>query len=151
MIKMKDLSATNLRRYHFVNAQGANIEWARNAIKNALNERNKHFGLPIRISCETVKFGGLLSSQQNPCLLIQNTKHPYDYFQYCIIFKFQGNTITLETWYYGTSQLAQKAATGKLSGLGGMVKNAAFGTQDKWKEEQKYYSALNVLIAEVLQ
>lgn len=147
MIKLKELRQTNLPAYRFGNESGMDAKRAQNAILHFLESANETFGLPVSFSCDEVKSGGLLGGNCDPCILIKHKEHPYDYFQYCLIIKMQGRVVLLQTWYYGNSALAAKAAKGKMSGLGGAIKNAAFGTKDRWQEECEYYEALDAMIA----
>lgn len=147
MIKMKELKKSGLPVYRFSNRKGQSMEQAQTAVKGFLEEANKQYELPVRISCDEVKLGGVFSGSAS-CLLIQNTEHPWDYFQYCLVLQAQGNVVLMDIWYYGRSPLAEKATKGKLDGLGGAIKNSIFGTKDQWQEEAAYYKALNALIAE---
>lgn len=95
-----------------------------------------------------MKSGGIFNSKVEPCIVIQHTDHPHDYFQVVISFHEQSKRLVLaEIWNYGYSPLFIKSATGKLNGLGGAI----FGTKDKWEEESRYYGTIYNLITKVFE
>ena len=105
------------------------------------------YELPIDISVDQVKSGGLFNSSVEDCVIITNTEHPMDYFKYCLILQKQGKMAYLRKWYYGNSTLTRKSAQnggrGGFLGFGG-VNQAAFDA------EYNYYDMLDELIQEAV-
>ncbi len=108
-------------------------------------KNDQQFHLPIQISREEVKMGGIFSGRSD-ALLIQNTEHRGEYLKFCLILLDQGDMIYVKVWFYGRSILAEKATNGQLTGLGGAIRNSIFGTKDRWMDEKAYYNALCELL-----
>lgn len=115
-------------------------------------ENEERYGLPLGFSYDNVKHGGLFNASTERCLLITNTEHPSDYFNYCAILRSKGKRGTLQFFYYGHSVLTgkkeQEEARGK--NLGGMLLNALVRVdQTKYDEEYQYYADLDRMIDEI--
>lgn len=121
-------------------------------IQQLLRQKNEEaYGLPINISTEQVKSGGLFNSTVEDCVIITNKEHPSDYFTYCLMLQKQGKMAYLSSWYYGSSTLTGKAhqAEARKGSLGGMLLNAVAGVnQSAYDAEYQYYDMLDSLISE---
>lgn len=152
MIKRDQLKSSDKPgiRYSGENAEILNARF----VRDLLESRNKEgYGLPIEISVDQVKSGGLLNSTVEDCVIITNTEHPSDYFKYCLTVQKQGRMAYLTIYYYGTSTLTGKAnqSEARKGSLGGMLLNAISGVnQAAYDMEYQYYDMLDTLIDETL-
>lgn len=146
--KLKDVSGG----YISLNAEKDDtLELWQDMMVFVLGKRNdESYGLPLNIYKDEVKSGGLLSSKIEPCVIIENGNHPNDYFKYVLLLHEQRGDILFDVWNYGNSRQFENEMMGKNRGLGGAVRNAVFGSKDKWQEESQYYDGVLMLIRDAL-
>ena len=114
------------------------------------------FGFPISVREDKIETGGLFSGTIQDCLIITNTKHPSDYFKYCVTLSKQGKMATINMQYYGQSELtgkANKAEERKQSGsLRGALANAVWGVDEAaYAAEYEYYGMVEQLFEELFE
>lgn len=152
MIKRDMLQSTGKPsvRYRAENAAVLSI----GLIQQLLEAQNEEsYGLPIDISVDQVKSGGLFNSSVEDCIVITNTEHPSDYFKYCLLLQRQGKMAYLSINYYGSSVLTAKAqqSEARKSSLSGRLVNAVTGVnQAAYDAEYQYYDMLDELIQETV-
>lgn len=149
MIKATDLKATNVQNFYFYNDANDTLDTVAIVLKGLIESRSQLIGLPISIYMDEIKCGGFFTGSKDPCLVIYNTEHQYDYFAYVLALKAQRNHIIVEIWNYGTSKQFLNEMKGGNRGIGGMLKNAVLGSKEKWLEEQNYYEHLIEVIASI--
>ena len=145
MIKLAELKTANGAQYRVDNPERYDLNKMQTIMRDRIVKANAAFGLPIRVTGDEVKTGGVFG-RKAPCLVIQNTEHTTDYFQIVLTFDDQGKIVMMKVWNYGRSPLFEQAMKGKMRGLGGAIKNSVFGSKDRWQEEQNYYNALYELL-----
>lgn len=107
---------------------------------------NNMYKLPIAITSDQIKSGGLLNSKTEDCIVISNTDHTSGYFKYCITMRKQINTLAVDMWYFGTSTLTAEKHTVEERTQGGLIGKAINMVkgfdQRAYEEEYAYYGML---------
>lgn len=117
---------------------------------------NENYGLPIRISFDQIKSGGLFNSTLEDCLSIINVQHENDYFKYCLTLRKQGRIAMVAMTYYGQSALTgqkNKQQEREQNGsLGGILMNL-FSSVDEtqYAAEYDYYDMLEEMFSEMFR
>ena len=119
-----------------------------------LQYNDENFGLPITITNDQIKSGGLFNPHIEDCLILTNTEHGKDYFKYCITLKKQGKMATVDMRYYGWSILTEKKGRAEERGnkISGMIINMVKGTDEVGMDaEYEYYEMLETMFGEVFR
>ena len=150
MIKASNLKNTGSPMVRLDNPDHDTINTWQDMIWYTICSTNdEKYGLPIIVGKDMVKSGGLFGKTE-PCVIIYNENHENDYFQWVIILHEQRGQIMIDMWNYGNSRQFKNEMLGKNRGIGGAVRNAVFGSKDKWQEESKYYDMVISLICDAL-
>lgn len=115
-----------------------------------LNE--KKYGLPIQVSLDEVKSGGMFNSTTEDCIVITNKNFEKDYYKFVVIMRTTGKVLIVEPYYFGISSMALKMdmAEQRSHSIKGSLFNAIAGpNQTKWQEETDYYGLVQTLLQEV--
>ena len=151
MIKGTELKDVSGGYISLNNQKGDTLEFWQDMMVFVLGKRNNEsYGLPVNFYKDQVKSGGMLSSKTEPCVIIENANHSNDYFKFVLVLHEQRGKFLFDVWNYGNSRQFKNEMMGKNRGLGGALRNAAFGTKDKWKEESQYYDGVLALIRDAL-
>lgn len=155
MINVKELQDTGKPGYR-INEGKLGVTLTYDLLKKQLEKINEDtYGLPISITEDQVKSGGVFNSSVDECLVITNNEHPTDYFKYCITMRRQGKIATVIMNVFGTSKLTYKqsrAEERKKSGsISGMIMNAFLGPNETdVKNEYDYYDMIENLFDDLL-
>ena len=113
----------------------------------------KKYGLPIQVSLDEVKSGGIFNSSIENCIVITNKNFEKDYYKFVVIMRTTGKVLIVEPYFFGISSMALKMdmAEQRSHSIKGSLFNAIAGpNQTKWQEETDYYGLVQTLIQEVL-
>ncbi len=156
MIKVSELKDTGKPGYRISEAQVGGVITLDLLKQLFVKTNDEMYGLPVSVSKDQLKSGGLMNSTIEDCLVITNTAHPTDYFKYCITLKKQGKMAFICLNYYGSSVLTgkmHKADERKKSGsLSGMLLNAISGPNEAaYDEEYNYYDMIENIFSEICE
>lgn len=125
-------------------------------LSSHLSNAMEQAGYVIEIKNNEIKSGNILKSQKHPCIVVYNTNHRFDYYQYCITLHRQGSTVMVNTYLTGSSKLEgdmflaeTRAQSGGL--LGKLVNKLSMPDEFKIQEEQLYYTTLNDSILQIFR
>ena len=105
MLKADQL--TEYQSYRAPNGAGISLRYINEGMLNL----SRQYQIPLAVTYEQIKYGGVFSSQTEECLLFYHPSHTNDYLGFCVTLRKQGTMafITLST--YGVSKQL------KISGL----------------------------------
>ena len=124
-----------------------------------LREKAEEYGIPLRVTYDQIKSGGLLNSATTDCICLFQPNHERDYFKFIIYVESTGNLSDVRFGYTGTSQASKDLAMyeynkkkGSLSGMAfNSIKNVVKGSAQKEKDENQYYSIINDILNETIE
>ena len=145
MIKENELRNTDFPGFHWTGETAEMVSL--DGVKSVFEQKNAElYNLPVEITFEQIKSGGLLNSKVEDCLIITNTYHRTGYFKYCIRLNKQTqiNTARLTLSYYGYSKLGEEYAESEARKNGGLLGKAIGALKGfdnaAFEEEGMYYS-----------
>lgn len=166
MIKDKDLRQYQ-KPIRYTNGSDITLESARSAFMN----RAMNYQIPLEISMDQVKSGGMFNSEIQDCLVLFNPQHKKEYIQYVVTIRRQGTMAFVSVDNYGTSKNATKLSFGNNAGadfktaifsknenesaialgraIGGALRSIG-GSKSKVQEEQMWYGAMAQIIEDIV-
>lgn len=166
MIKEKDLRQYQ-RPTRYANGSAITLE----ALCDAFMNRAMEYQIPLEISMDQVKSGGMLSSGVQDCLVLFNPQHKRDYIQYVVTIRRQGTMAFVSVDNYGVSKNAAKLMFGNNAGsdfktaifskdgnesahalgraIGGALRSIG-GSKAKVHEEELWYGAMGQIIQDIV-
>lgn len=101
-------------------------------------------GLSVSVKTDTLKVGGFLGNTY-PCIAIYNKNHMYDYYNYDIVQRREGNYVYLYVYFGGNSKNYEKKvmSSGASSPL---VRMLSKPNQMAQEEEHAYYRMIRDVI-----
>ena len=134
----KQLDTEWMPQVRWPNGDNVNLVTVRDAIQNQADEN----GIPVAFRDDTLKVGGLLSSQREDILIMYNPQHENDYLRFAIRVMHQGKYAFMHVYNLGGSKNfrdGNKAAAGsKIAVIGNLVG----GHRQKLEAEENYYTIL---------
>lgn len=123
-------------------------------IRDAILQKNlQTYNIPLEITFDEIKMGGLLSSSVEECLVLSNPCHD-DYFKHAVQLRRQGDMVTLDMRTFGYSKLTEqhhKQQERKTKGtLTGFIAGNLLGPNEaEYAAEYDYYDMLDALFDEL--
>ena len=172
MIKQEELREFRpVYRY----AEGGDITLQ--TIQNAIKETAAKYGVPVAFSADQIKSGGLFNKTIDDCIVLYHPDHAKDYYRIAISIKRQGTIAFVHANDFGESKNlkkleargqskeafkgAMRADASSMSvgadSYGAQLLKSGFkalvslgGSKAKQEEENTYYSALMMILDEVI-
>lgn len=158
MIKEKDLY-DEVRNYRIQ----SDTEIGLTVVKKEIERIAEEFRVPIQVTYDEIKTGGLLSNATESCVIVAHPAHFNDYQRLCIRMSKMGLTMSFRVFATGFSKLHGKDAGANsasflcsVQGVGGMLAGAAIkkifsSNRNKMNEEDDWYSCVFDILDTVFQ
>lgn len=106
-------------------------------LQRAIVYYSNRMGLSVSVKSETLKVGGFLGNTY-PCIAVYNKNHIYDYYNYAIVQRRQGNYVYLYVYLGGDSKNYKKEVMS--SGMSNpLLRSLSKPNQMSHQEEHAYY------------
>ena len=131
--------------------QAFDLIWVKEKAEKANQEE---YGFPISFrEDEVLMGGGLFSKEYQKCLVITNTEHGSNYFEFCIMARKTGKVATMSLYYTGSSKnIGNKnfKEANERKGLSGLVLSKMSGfNQAAYDQENDYYDSVIQMLSEI--
>ncbi len=111
-------------------------------LQEALQDECDSNGIPVAFRSDTLKTGGLFNKQTEEVLVLYNTQHPSDYYQFLIRVTHQGKYAFLDVFKVGSSKNFRNYSKAQGGAVGRGLLNALTGANAKLQEEENFYTIL---------
>lgn len=155
-IKEKDLVTQWMPQIRWSN--GANVNLA--AIRERIQEEADENGIPVDFKEESIKVGGLFSSEHEDILIMFNPQHANDYLRFAIRVQHQGKYAFMQVYNLGGSKNfgndnranwdSNSGGLGIAIGIAQSIKNSLGGHKAKIEAEENYYTILRDCLENVV-
>lgn len=117
-------------------------------LQRAINYYANRMGLSVSVTQDTLKVGGFLGNSY-PCVAVYNKNHMYDYYNYAIVQRREGNYVYLYVYMGGNSKNYEKKVmySGSSSPLVRMMSKPNKMAQ---QEEYAYYDMVKGVIGNAI-
>lgn len=166
MIKEKELSQVKSIRY----PNGQNMDFR--LLQSALGEQARAYGIEMAFYIDEIKYGGMLSSNSEQCLVVHHPSHIKDYFKFAITIKYQGTYAFITVYSFGesvqkdnnylhnhmkgnlksawNSDIGLAGVAGTLLGTGIRRITKGGANKQKLEEEKQWYAIVKDIFKDVL-